>query len=217
MQRAGDQLLARAGLTRDQHGHARPRKPADGTEHLLHGRRLADDRRQALRFSGGVRLAATIAPRGLVHELYGLVDVERLGQVFKRAALVGGDGILEIGVRRDNDDRQVRARGMQALEQRDAAHARHAHVGDQHVRLTVGDGFEQMLGALEPARLHVRLPQRLLEHPAHRLVVVDDPDIERPVVHASAPFWSSGMRTKNIVRPGRLSNSMRPPWRLSNS
>ena len=41
VQRTRHQFLAGAGFTRDQHGDARARKPADGAEHLLHRRRLA--------------------------------------------------------------------------------------------------------------------------------------------------------------------------------
>src|SRR5690606_29502045 len=41
VQSAGDELLARAGLTGDQHRHARAREPTDRAEHLLHRRRAA--------------------------------------------------------------------------------------------------------------------------------------------------------------------------------
>ena len=88
VQRARDQLLAGAGLAGDQHRHARARQAADGAEHLLHRRRLAEQLRDLRR----LRRRVVAAPRGLAgapHELDRLVDVERLRQVFEGAALVG--------------------------------------------------------------------------------------------------------------------------------
>ncbi len=43
VQGPGHQLLAGAGLAVDQHGDIGVGQPADGAEHLLHGRCLADD------------------------------------------------------------------------------------------------------------------------------------------------------------------------------
>jgi hypothetical protein len=45
VQGPGDQLLAGARLAVDQHRDVAVREAADGAEHLLHGRRLADDLR----------------------------------------------------------------------------------------------------------------------------------------------------------------------------
>ncbi len=45
VQGMGHQLFAGAGLAVDQHGDVGMAKPADGAEHLLHRRRLADDLR----------------------------------------------------------------------------------------------------------------------------------------------------------------------------
>ena len=64
---------------------------------------------------------------------------------------------------------------------------------------------------------HVGLLQRLLEHPAHRLVVVDDPHGSSPAWPSVAPSvgnWQTDLKT---VRPGSLVNSMSPPLRLTRS
>ena len=99
---------------------------------------------------------------------------------------------------------------MQAIEQRNAAHARHADIGNEDIRLTVFYRLKQVFRAFEAARLHVCLPQRFFEHPANRLVIVDHPDIQAGTCHWLCTICSSGTRTKNTVRPGRLSNSIRP-------
>ena len=67
------------------------------------------------------------------HELDRLIDVERLRQVFERAALVGRHGAVEIGVRGHDDHRQARTLGADLLQELEAAAARHADIGDQHV------------------------------------------------------------------------------------
>ena len=105
VQRTRDELLAGARLARDQHRHARPGQPADGAEHFLHRGRLPDQRRDVLGGIGWLFRFMAVAARGAVHELHGLVDVERLRQVLERTALVGGNGVVEIGVRGNDDDR----------------------------------------------------------------------------------------------------------------
>ena len=72
-------------------------EPADGAEHLLHGRRAPEElgnlRRAASTSIDTVRLL-----RRAAHEVDRLVDVERLGQVLEGSALVRGHG----GVRDPN-------------------------------------------------------------------------------------------------------------------
>ena len=109
VQRARDQLLAGARFAGDQHRHARARQAADGAEHLLHRGRLAEQLAESSRLGCGLRAAAALRWRAArAHELDGLVDVERLRQVFERAALVGGHRAVEVRVRGHHDDRQRR-------------------------------------------------------------------------------------------------------------
>ena len=102
-----------------------------------------------------------------LNKLDDLVDIEGLGQVFECAALVGGDRMIEIGMGGHDDDRHRRMRIVEPVHKSDAVHARHAHIGKQHVRLGVFDSLQHVLGALEAARLHVRLPQGFFEYPAN--------------------------------------------------
>ena len=178
MQRPRHELLARAGLAGDQHGHARTRQSPDRAEDLLHRRRVAEHLRDAARFArGGLR--AMNLRRGAAHQLDRLVDVERLRQVFERAALVRRDGAVEIGVRRHHDHRQSRPLAADLLEQVEAAAAGHADVGHEHVRLLAAERGKHRVGVVERRRLHAALPEGPLEHPADRRVVVDDPDVKR--------------------------------------
>ena len=110
VQRARDQLLAGAGLAGDQHRDARARQAADGAEHLLHGRRPAEQLRDARRAAPRRRRRAAAPLRGAPHQRHRLVDVEGLGQILERAALVGRHRAAQIRVRGHDDDRQRRAR-----------------------------------------------------------------------------------------------------------
>ena len=53
---------------------------------------------------------------------------------------------------------------------------------------------EKLLAGLEGAREHVGLLQRLLEHPPHRLVVVDDPHRQTGRCHQRRPPFATGKR-----------------------
>ena len=215
VQRARDELLARAGLARDQHRHARARQAADRLEHLLHRRRLADDARRRLRGRLLGRSARAL-PRRARDELDRFVDVERLRQILEGAALIGRHGAVEIRVRRDDDDGDVGIHAREPLHELEPAHVRHADVRDQHVGPAELQRAEELLAGFEGAREHVRLLQRLLEHPPHGLVVVDDPNGQTGRCHQRAPL-ATGKRIWKTVRPGSLVNSMSPPFRLTRS
>ncbi len=178
VQRARHQLLAAARLAVDQHGGVRVREPADGAEDLLHRRRLAED-------LGGERgvLACTILVRGLLertaHERHRLVHVEGLGQVLEGAALEGRHRAVEVRVRGHDDDRQLRVAGLHLLQQVQAGFAGHADIGQQHGRrlrraLELG---ERVAGRAEAGVVDALAAEGLLQHPADRAVVIDDPDV----------------------------------------
>jgi len=59
----------------------RLREPPDGAEHFLHRRRLAEDLRRRFADFGDAFLPHALFHRAPDH-LDGVVDVERLGQVF---------------------------------------------------------------------------------------------------------------------------------------
>ena len=151
----------------------------------------------------GLRPLAPLPPR---RQRDGLVDVEGLWQVLEGTALVRGDRGVEVAVRGHHDDRQVRMPAAQRGQQAEAAGAGHADVGDQYVGFMSLQRRERRLGGVEGARLHAALLQRSLEHPADGGIVVHEPDVER-LGHLR---FSMGSRTVKTVRPGRLSNSIRP-------
>jgi hypothetical protein len=132
VQRARDELLAGARLPGDQHRDGGARETADGAEHLLHGRRPPEELGDA---TGGFPLLARRAARarGAAHERHRLVDVEGLGQVLERPALVGGDRAPQVRVRRHDDDRQRGSRVVDQAQELEPRGTRHADVGDEHV------------------------------------------------------------------------------------
>ena len=143
VQGARDQFLAGAGLAGDQHRHARARQPADGAKHFLHRRRVAEHLRDAARLGGGSARRAAPGEAARRTSSIGLIDVERLRQVFERAALVGRHRAVEIGVRGHDDHRQARPLGADLLEQLESAAARHADVGHQHVGLVASQRVQR--------------------------------------------------------------------------
>ncbi len=181
-----DELLAGARFAGNQHSHARARQPADRLEHVLHRGRLADDPRRRLRL-GLLCRAARSLPRRARYELHRFVDVERLRQVLERAALVRGHRAVQVGVRRDHDHRDIGIGPREPLHELEAAHIGHSNVGHEHVGPIALERGEELPAGIERARNHVRLLQRLLEHPAHRLVVVDDPNAQPGRRHQPRP------------------------------
>ncbi len=211
VQGARHQLLAGAGFAGDQHRHRGTRQAADGAKHLLHGRRAPEE----LRDARGPRLAVAAAERAArrtAHQRHRLVDVEGLGQVLERPALVGRHRAAEVRVRGHHDHRQRRARIADAPQQLQSRGARHADVGDEHVGGVAPQRIERRLRGLEGARRHAVVAQRAFQHPADGSVVVDQPDSQ--CTHVSSPRGNSSV---NTVRPTSLSNSMMPPLRVTRS
>jgi hypothetical protein len=55
-------------------------------------------------------------------------------------------------------------------------HAGHADIADNHVRLLAVHALQHGFRILKALALDARLHQSALEHPAYRLVIVNDPD-----------------------------------------
>ena len=68
---------------------------------------------------------------------------------------------------------------------------------------------EHLLDALETARLHVRMLQRFLQHPADRLIVVNNPDIEVVISHSMPPVRVGYARRRSSCRGGSRTRSVR--------
>src|SRR5262249_27509656 len=104
---AGDQLLARARLTADQHVDVVGGDAADGLVDLLHGRGDADEG-----VAGGVgggadgdRVAHDVAhAHAALDEVLDAGEVDRLDDVVVAAELDGFDDLVAIGLSGDEDD-----------------------------------------------------------------------------------------------------------------
>ncbi|MCY1182830.1 hypothetical protein D9M73_234080 [compost metagenome] len=146
---------------------------------------------------------------GALDQRHRLVDVERLGQVFEGAALVGGHRAFQVGMGGHDYHRQARIQLADARQQVETAGTRHADVGEDHARLLEAQAVEQAVGAVEALAGQTGLLQGLFQDPADRAVIVDDPDGFRSVHGVDAPC-SSGRNSEKTVRPGWLSHSIRP-------
>jgi hypothetical protein len=180
MQRARDELLARAGLAGDQHRQRRLREPPDAAEQLAHRGRVADQvgvgegRRRRRRARGRERRRIRHRTAG---EFDRRVEVERLGQEFVGATAKGAGGAGDVGVSAHDDHGQLRRGGLQAIQQHQAVFARHAHVGEQQRgRAAIAQRLQCIARILEAVDRIPGFAQCGGEHEAHRAIVVDDPD-----------------------------------------
>ncbi|MDR8732335.1 hypothetical protein FEQ05_05728 [Burkholderia pseudomultivorans] len=185
MQRPCDEFLAGARLAGDQHGRGRMRQAADRAEHVLHRGRLAEH----LGCLGHAVVLRRAAAQAFLHraanQLDGLVDVERLREIFERAALERRDGAVEIGERRHDDDGQARQAFVHRLQQLEAGTARHPDVGHEHLRRLVIERGQRIAHVREALGREAVPGERLFEHPADRLIVVYYPDR----LHRSVRYW----------------------------
>ena len=131
VQRTRDELLAGAGLAGDEHGGARLRQPSDRAKDLLHRGRLAQHLRRAARRRLDRRLRGRFRHRA-PDERHGMIDVERLRQVFEGAALEGRDGAVQVRVRGHDDHGKARKALLHLVEEREPRLARHPDVRDEH-------------------------------------------------------------------------------------
>ena len=179
-----DQLLAHTRLPDDEHGGARASHEVDGRLQSAHRRPAPDELRLARRGRCGgktSRLARVpAAVDRLRHDLPQGVRIERLDQVFERAALDRVHRLRDAARSRDHDERQRGVGLSDAIEQLEPVHAIHPDVADHDVEsLALGD-LQSLGGACsELAAVTVRRENQL-ERLAHLGVVVHD---EHPRLH----------------------------------
>ncbi len=210
VQCACDQLFAAAGLAGDQHRGVRLRQPADGAEHLLHRGCLAEHLRHGCLWLLVLDVATALVER-LADQLDRCVDVEGFGQILECAALKSRHRALKVREGGHDDDRHLWLFGADALEQVDAGDAGHADVAHNHPGWLAGEQRQRLGRRFEQAARDAFALQGLLEHPADRAVVIDDPDgLVRHGHWPPAGGWLNGNKTVKQVRPGALSQSIRP-------
>ncbi len=192
----------------------RLRKTPDRAEDFLHRRCLPEDFRRIDVDRRNLHVAAVLLERA-PHEPDRMVDIEGLGQVFESAALECGDRAFEVRVRGHDDDGSRRQPRLQLLHELEARSAGHADIAHHDLRRLERQAVERVLRRAESPVQDAFARERLLEHPADRAVVVDDPDgigdvLLRDHGMAFGGFSRSGRRTVKRVCPGTLSNSMMP-------
>jgi hypothetical protein len=138
VQRARDELLARAALARDEHGR---RHVGDALEHGVdaeNGLALADDAepraRSARRLLARRLRAGEIArAQRLANDRANLGLIERFGDVVESACFQGFDGVVDGAVRREDDDGQFGIGSQRLPQELEPVHLGHPQVGDDEV------------------------------------------------------------------------------------
>jgi hypothetical protein len=124
-----------------------------------------------------------------------LVELERLEHVVVRAALHRVDRGLDRAEAGHDHGERARRGLADLVEQRDAAHARHLEVADDHVVVALpelGERARAVLGGADVVALH---PEEIREHVADHLLVVNDEDawsVFRRERHAAGEGTRSG-------------------------
>ena len=205
----GDQLLAGAGLARDQHGGHGLGDALDDGEDLLHLRALADDvcEGEAL-LERGPQVEVLVLELFPLHRLADddlqLFDVEGLGDVVDRPRLQRLDRGPRGGVGGDHHEGNGRAAGLDVPDEVDAGAIGQHEVAQHDVRLGPRNGrmrlFERGRGLHAPPLFleddRQKVPQRRL--------VIDDQQI-----HSPDSIRTRGVQGLRVA--GATGNDRRPP------
>jgi len=105
-----------------------------------------------------------------------LGNIKGFRQILECPAMVGRDRAVQIGVRGHDDHGQLRVSLVHALKQFQAIHAGHADIRDDDVRHLPAQPGEGILRIVKAAGFHSTLAECLFQHPANRVVVINDPD-----------------------------------------
>src|SRR4029079_3558445 len=221
VQRAGDELLAGAGLTRNHDREIGLHEARQHAVDLLHGRR-APDQRNGVEFLdlGDVLRALLWLGHGAADNRNQLLQVEGLRQIFVGATLGGPDGCHEGVLRTHHDDWQVGPVLLDTRQQIERVLVRHDHVSDDEVPVALADPAPQGGGIASRTDLVSGARERLIEDGPDRGVVVGYQYASRghvfplqvaPPGSASLPV-NLGISTRKIVLRACDSHSMIPPW-----
>jgi hypothetical protein len=184
-----DQLLARAGLTMDEHGGLALGHLRHGLEEALHGRVVADQVARVQALPQLLAQARGVPPQARVlhgarHQHRHRLHVERLGEVVLGAQANGGDGRVHRAERGHDEERGVRGLGAPLLHQREAVDARHLEVREHHIGLERAQ--LQQRRAPVGGRLHlVPLEREQLVERAPRAGLVVDYENSSAICHGA--------------------------------
>ncbi|MCY1403620.1 hypothetical protein D9M71_188080 [compost metagenome] len=210
MQGVGNQFFTSAGLAIDQYRDVGMAQAPDGAKDFLHRRCFTDDFRSAGQaghhFQALLLLGMLI---GTFDQRNRFIHVEWLWQVLEGAALVGRHRAVQVRMGGHDDHRQTRVLFANASQQVQATGARHADIGNDHIRLLPSQAAHHAIGTVEALGGHAFLLQGFFQDPADGTVVIDDPD-SFTTAHDEVAPCSSGRKIENVVWPGWLSHSIRP-------
>ncbi len=172
MDRAGEQLLARAALTGDEHARIGAGDHVGLGELLFHHGAARDDLGAPV-FVGSAEAGDT---QGLLHLVQQFLLVDRLGEEAEGAHLRRLDGVGDRAVRGEDDHLQAGPAVLQLLQQTDAVHLVHAQVGDDEVGAEATRRCERLHAALHGFHVVVLGAKADGEEAEQARVVVDDED-----------------------------------------
>ena len=100
-------------------------------------------------------------------QLNGIIHIKGLRQVFESTSLIGGNGAIEIGVGRHDDNRQVSIFVTDSVEEFEAVHPRHADIRDQRIGLLTPKLLQCRIGFFKTTHVHIGLFECLFQHPTN--------------------------------------------------
>ena len=175
VQRARHQLLAGAGLAGNHHGEIGLHQPRQHPVDFLHRRRAADQRyRVEFGFVGMVGDPLLRLGQRPPDDRDQFLQVERLRQIFIRAALGGADRRHEGVLRAHHDDGKIRPHLLDPRQQIERVLVGHHHVGDDQIALALADPAPQRRRVSRQPHLVSGARKRLIENRADGSVVVGD-------------------------------------------
>ncbi len=138
MQRLGNQLLAGAAFSGDQHRGGGRCDLAQPGDHGVHRQRVADDTLETellveLLLILNIRPRQPLRPGRLVNHRAQLADIQRFGQVGGRAGLHGRDSRLDCAVSGEDHHLGVRQLVFRLAQDLQAADPFHDQVGDDDI------------------------------------------------------------------------------------
>ena len=152
VERVGNQLLAGARLTHDQHRRTGWRRDPCPFEKLFHRRRVADDALEPEALFEPLAQPPVFVGQDPTLELQlnplpQLLHLDRFGQIVVRPLLQRRHRGIDVGVRRDQEKREEGVVGANRAQELVPVHPRHANIGDDGVhRIALGKPLEGLFG-----------------------------------------------------------------------
>ena len=182
MQRSGEELLAGAALSFEQHGGVRRRRALQRGEHLAQRRILADQLRRAAPDRELLLHQEVLGHQAAALERAGdeqqqVIGIDGLRQEVHRPFLHRRDRVLDAAVGGHDDDGDVGVDLLGGTEHAEAVPLGQAQIGQHHRRLLM---LQQPhgLGLVAGFEDDMILPlQRVPEHRAQRVLVLDDENL----------------------------------------